>query len=141
MKLGVAQIKFSGDPFSIGSSKASATIGKVFAIQVLQTMYSFGYDFIVSSDMTRVGNDSSWFFRKVAVERSKPEVVCVSPGSCEKITVINGDDETIGAIREAIVQEWTKGIKKEVMFNSEGFHLHQFYFDGFPWISEGEKSR
>ncbi len=45
----------------VQGAKSDATIGKVFVTQLLEGMYSLGYDFIVSSDLART-YDQVWIF-------------------------------------------------------------------------------
>ena len=53
IKYGAVQFKLPGCPFETDMSKDDATIGKVFTLKLLEGMYSLGYDFVTSSDLTR----------------------------------------------------------------------------------------
>ncbi len=53
LKYGAMQFKLPGCPFETDMSKEDATIGKQFVIKLLEGMYALGYDFVVSSDLTR----------------------------------------------------------------------------------------
>ncbi len=60
-KCGATQYYLPGRPFMVQGAKSDATIGKVFVTQLLEGMYSLGYDFIVSSDLART-YDQVWIF-------------------------------------------------------------------------------
>ena len=47
------EFKLPGAPFLPKQPVESATTGKKFVCQLLDKMYSLGYDFVVSSDLTR----------------------------------------------------------------------------------------
>jgi len=138
MKYGTVQFKFPGWPFSLGCGQDSATLGKVLSTRVLEKMHAIGYDFLVSSDLTRVGDNSSWFFRKVAVERSNVRVLCVAPGSTDKIVVVRGDPGAVATIKYAIENHWPRGIQKEKVFENMGETLTEFKLHGNPWFSSGQ---
>ena len=52
-KYGTLEFKLPGAPFLPKQPVESATTGKKFVCQLLDKMYSLGYDFVVSSDLTR----------------------------------------------------------------------------------------
>ena len=52
-KYGTLEFQLPGGPFLPKPPVESATTGKRFVCQLLDKMYSLGYDFVVSSDLTR----------------------------------------------------------------------------------------
>ena len=49
--------------FGNGSSIEVESLGNLFVLRLLELMYTFGYEFILSSDLSSIHGQSSLFFR------------------------------------------------------------------------------
>ena len=80
---GVIEIKLPDHPFLMNSYQRSANIGKIFIVRLLEAMYTSGYDFMFSSDLSRLKDQSTLFFRKslsgLSGRRAK-KIICIAPG-------------------------------------------------------------
>ncbi len=141
-KLGCYQLKLPGRPFMLMAGKDTSTLGKLFAARVLEEMHLLGYDFVCSSDLSRLNDHSSWFFAKSQreAERSRLRVVCVAPGSTDKIILVKGDEVIKGIVREAIEESWTKGIQSQSDLDNKHGLIHEFKMRGRPFFQTGEQS-
>jgi hypothetical protein len=142
-KYGAYQISLPGRPFITGSLKDSAIIGKMFIVRLLEVMQANNYDFLFSSDLARMWDQSSLFFRKssdMAPERAVKRVVCIAPGSTDKLILMNHSQQITDTVRESIKSAWTRGIQTEGQEVHGKFALHEFKLNGTPWLSEQDQS-
>jgi hypothetical protein len=73
------------------------------------------------------------FFKKNSPERARQPVMCLAPGSTDKIVVARGCDYVIQAVRNVINQTWTPGIQNERVEEIGIERLHEFKLRGNPW--------
>ncbi len=140
-KLGAYQLKLPGSPFWLTANKETSTLGKLFATRVFEEMYALGYDFVCSSDLSRLYDNSSWFFARARQpERSRRDVVCVAPGGADKIVTVKGDDAVRATLEQAIRESWTKGIQSESTIAGRHGTIHEFKLRGMPFTSTGEQA-
>ena len=98
-KYGTLEFKLPGYPFVTKNDAESATTGKEFVCQLLDKMYSLGYDFVVSSDLTRETDQVIILGKNVWVEENLTPhyyLVCTRVKSlCEltKISPHTGSDQ------------------------------------------------
>ena len=80
---GAVQIRLPDRPFLVNSYQRSANIGKIFIVRLFEAMYTSGYDFMFSSDLSRLKDQSTLFFRKslsgLSGRRAK-KIICIAPG-------------------------------------------------------------
>ena len=124
-------------------SKDGATLGKIFALRVLEEMYNLGYDLIVSSELSIKSDDhATWFFSKSEVpgNRSQAKVCCITPGDPgrmaffpNKLILLRHDEHVKTAVMLALGDAWPKGVSeggcKDV--ESLGEVLHEIMLFGF----------
>ena len=150
-KFGAVQFRLPGSPFVLNAGKESATIGKVFAIRVFEEMNRMGYDLVASSDLSRAYDQSSWqvkvaksliqifisilsrFFKKVNAERARQPVLCIAPGSTDKIVIVRGCEYVIDAVRDVINEVWSPGMQNEKSEEVGNERLYEFKLRGNPW--------
>lgn len=59
-KYGCLEYRLPGSPFVVNSGRESATLGKVFGIRIMEELNALGYDLVVSSDLSRAYDQSTW---------------------------------------------------------------------------------
>ena len=78
----------SGSCFQLNSGKTSATSGKLFTVLMFEEMYKLGYDPVVSSDLSRMYDQATWFFVKKTSERTPLRVACLAPGKSDTLVLL-----------------------------------------------------
>jgi len=111
-KMGATQFTMSSSLFTTNNGKQAATLGKQLCVELLQELYKLGWDLQLSSDLAR----SRWktaarFIRKTSTGRPGARVVCVPPGKCDMLTLLNHDHRVKNKVVEAIVETWPTGIQ------------------------------
>ena len=99
-----------------------------------------GYDVVASSDLSRAYDQSSWFFKKVDVERGRFPVMCVAPGGTDKLVLMRASDEVVRCVKQVINDTWTLGLQSEKREDVGKERLNEFKLRGNPWYGEGEES-
>jgi hypothetical protein len=130
-------------PFQAKSFQRSANIGKIFVIRLLEVMNSAGYDFQFSSDLSRGKDQSSLFFRlSPYASQGRPwkRVICVAPGSSDRLILMNHDKKIIDAVQAAITYSWQQGLQDFNAGMHENLTFHEFKLFGNPWFSELDES-
>jgi len=121
------------------AGKAASTSGKLFMLRLLEEMYKMGYDPVVSADLARATDNASIFFKKVAPERPGRQVVCLAPGSSDKLVFLRADEQFREIVRTAIVDSWPNGIQRESTDQVNDIELQEIKLHGNPWYDwEGE---
>lgn len=159
-KYGALQFKLPGAPFRVAMGIESATIGKKFLCRLLEKMYCLGYDFIIASDLSRIADQvlrnllyfshstfslcvfqSTLMFKRVCAERPACHVLCIAPGSYDKLIIVNHQGSDIdNAIDKAIESSWSSGkqdTKTHCIFQEE---LTEIKLSGNPWMSVGDET-
>ena len=139
-KFGAWQFKLPQYPFEVKGGKDSATIGKLFTIRMFEELHAMGYNMVVSSDLSRAGDQCSWFFQKVTGERQRLRCIRVAPGQGDRIILLRADDTVRTVVRNAILSQWPSGISHESETNSWGETIVEFKLAGWPWVGQGFES-
>lgn len=124
----------SGACFQVNSGKTAATSGKLFTLRMFEEMYKLGYDLVVSSDLSRMFDQATWFFVKNTSERPAQRVVCLAPGKSDTLVLLRADDRFTGVVRSSIQESWPLGIQDEQTVESCGETLTEIKLSGNPWI-------
>ena len=124
----------SGSCFQLNSGKTSATSGKLFTVLMFEEMYKLGYDPVVSSDLSRMYDQATWFFVKKTSERPPLRVACLAPGKSDTLVMLRANDRFKEVVRNSIVESWTLGIQHEKEIESCGETLTEIKLNGNPWI-------
>jgi len=120
--------------FTLNSGKSAATSGKLFTVLMFEEMYKLGYDPVVSSDLSRMYDQATWFFVKKEAERPASRVSCLAPGKSDTIVLLRADASFIDTVRSAVVDAWPLGIQSEKTIESCGEVLTEIKLNGNPWI-------
>ncbi|XP_063688451.1 uncharacterized protein LOC134821677 [Bolinopsis microptera] len=134
-----------GDKFTFvpRKGKKRATLGKFFAIRVLEEMYNLCYNLITSSDLAMYSDKSTWFFAKEAISdenRGKSRVCCIAPGGGlrgNKLVLLHHDEHIKQAVMLALEDAWAKGVSGTKDVQSSGEILHEITLKG-TWGSTNE---
>lgn len=139
---GMIEFKLYGSsPFAAKSSKEDSTYGKKIAITILEDMYKMGYDLIVSTDLSRTEDRSSWFFQKAVLNRDPQKIFCISPGESDKIALYNGSDDIAMMIEQVLISSCHgRVIHEQFKFFFDEVLLHEFNLMSNIWGSSGEQS-
>ena len=136
IRMGAVQFKMVGLVFTTNKGKELATKGKLLCIRLLEELYKIGYELDLSSDLAR----SSWqastlFFRKTTCEQPEVRVMCVAPGKIDRITLLNHDERSMNAVKEAIKDTWPKGIRHMASTSVVGQTIYEINMNGSPWLT------
>ena len=124
----------SGYCFQLNSGKTSATSGKLFTVLMFEEMYKLGYDPVVSSDLSRMFDQATWFFVKKTTERPPQRVACLAPGKSDTLVMLRADSRFMDTVRNAIMDAWPLGIQNEKIVESCGETLTEIKLNGNPRI-------
>ena len=99
--------------FARGGGKEQGTLGKYFVLRLFEEMYALGFNLVVSSDLSRVGDNATWFFTKSEAPQGtrSTKVCCIAPGGArnDKLTLLRHDEHVKQAVLLAIADCWPKG--------------------------------
>ena len=141
VKYGAPQFDLHHSVFVVNSGAENSTLGKVFAIRLLEEMNSLGYDPMLSSDLSRTHDQSTIFFKQTGFDsRYRPTIMCIAPGQSDRLIVTKGDENVIAGVRDVILQSWPKGIQKEEKEPTKWDTPFEFKLSGNPWVSTNEES-
>ena len=143
LKHGATQITLPGEPFSSHAISKNCNIGIIFTKRLLEAMFSLGYDFMFSTDLSRTLNHGSLFFKKTPVTcngREAMELVSIAPEGTDTIVLMNHNDLVKSTVRNAISTSWHWGILVETELSGDGSEvMHKFQVNGNPWSSKDEE--
>ena len=122
--------------FASGGGKDRATLGKFFALRLLEEMYNLGYNMHISSDLARQFDLSTWFFSKSAIpneNRARSRVCCIAPGGMRgnKLALLHHDEYIKQAVMLALGDAWPKGVSGTEDIMSSGEMLHEISLNGY----------
>ncbi len=139
-KHGSLQFRLPGSPFAFSAGKDSAIIGKIFAVRTFEELHALGYGLVCSADLSRDFDQSSWFFKRGQQDRPRQPVMCVAPGSSDKLHMVRGCDYLLATLKQSVQSTWEPGIQSERTEENCGEKVHDIKLRGTPWQSEGEES-
>eukprot|EP00116_Pleurobrachia_bachei_P003949 sb/3464211/ len=135
------QVGSSYMTFARGAGKDLGTLGKYFVLRLFEEMYALGYNLVVSSDLSRVGDNATWFFTKSQAPPASrtTRVCCIAPGGStnDKLTLLHHDEHIKQAVLMAIQDCWPKGTADvsegvaagerfcEIKLNGYWGHIHE----------------
>jgi len=138
-KYGVVRYGLGFSAFVKKNRKEEATLGKLFCIQMMEELYKLGYDVILSSDLSIRNDQSTWFVRKAASERSRRKIFCIAPGQEDRLILLNHDPTIKNKVVEAIVDTWPAGIAEEKLLRVNSQEVLEIKMNGCPrWGSDTE---
>ena len=106
-------------------------------------MHALGYHILCSSDLSRLNDNSSVFFAKGQQQQVKWEpapVLCVAPGSTDKVVLVRADDAMATSLRAALEAGWQAGIQRFEEIHTAYGKIYEFKLHGSPWTATGAES-
>ena len=131
--------QLNGYPFRKGTNAVQSASIKHMMCQILQQLNNSGWELITTSDLSRIGDLSTFFFvnkSEQLVKHMQFPLLCVSVSSTDKLQIVNAPANIIGVIKNVIQVSWQQGIQEE----GPKENCYEFKFVGFPWLSTGDQS-
>ena len=131
-----------GDKYTFYASmgKERATIGKFFAIRLLEEMYNLGYNLLISSDLARLADNATWYFARSEVpdeNRAPARICCIAPGGgmrnqdgMQKLVLLHHDEHVKQAVMHALGDAWPNGVSSTKDLKVCGEQLHEINLNG-----------
>ena len=126
--------------FEAGRGKKRATLGKFFALRLLEEMYNLGYNMHISSDLARQCDQATWFFSKSDIpneNKARSRVCCIAPGATHgathgnKLALLHHDEHIKQTVMLALKDAWPKGVSGTKDILSSGEMLHEISLNGY----------
>ncbi|XP_063691640.1 uncharacterized protein LOC134823971 [Bolinopsis microptera] len=119
--------------FGEGGGKDRSTLGKFFALRLLEEMYNLGYNPVTSSELATQHDKSTWFFAKSAHEnRGRARICCIAPGGTirnNKLVLLHHDEHIKQAVMLAVGNAWPSSSGAEDV-SAAGETLHEISLGG-----------
>jgi hypothetical protein len=80
------------------------------------------------------------FFKKVTIERSPLQVLCMAPGGWDKLILLHHTPDVYKCVLDTVNTIWSDGISKEKTVESQGETLQEIKMNGCPWNASGDES-
>ena len=138
-----------GDNFTFypNQGKEKATLGKFFALRLLEEMYNLGYNLLISSDLARQADNATWYFAKSGVpgeNRAPARICCIAPGGGggfsagnNKLVLLHHDEHIKQAVMLALGDAWPNGVCSTEDVVACGEQLHEIILSGiWGWTHE-----
>ncbi|KAK3845225.1 MAG: hypothetical protein J3R72DRAFT_521203 [Linnemannia gamsii] len=138
---GAHEFKMHGSPWlAYGSEHVPA---RRLALEVVRVMVKQGWNLVQSVDVSRKEMDKdSMFFETVdpnsvtGLDLQNLDMFCISFGSSNKVKVIDGSQDVVEAVRQAIKAQWINGIRRDEPRQA----AHEFKLLGCPWYPNGSET-
>ena len=134
---GVHEFKLSGYPFAVNISSSNAVLSRRMAGSVLHRLYRDGWKLLISSDLTRTADLTTWIFKKVPVSvlSSQPFMV-VGLSSTDSLMVLNAPVDLHQTFKDVLDKSWPHGIQRWSYENS----VLLIKLKGTPWLPNGDET-
>ena len=134
---GVHEFKLNGRPFLLNISFGDAVMSRRMAGNILHRLYREGWKLLLSSDLTRTTELTTWIFKKVPVTTfsSQPFLV-VGLSSSDSLMVLNAPTQLHQTFKDVIQKSWPPGIQKWSLENG----VLLIKLNGTPWRPDGEET-
>ena len=126
----------SGWSFKLCSDPLVLEQAQWMVCEILQKLYGSGWKIIVSSDLGRVRDESTLFFKRCPSESSTVPFLCVGLTNSDKLEIVNLPSQLVEPIKEAIRSSWTLGIQNETSTND----MLEVKLRGNPWRATEQES-
>lgn len=134
---GAHEFKLHGYPFALNISSSDAVLSRRMAGAVLHRLYRDGWKLLVSSDLTRTTDLTTWIFKKVPVSMlSSQSFMVVGLSSTDTLMVLNAPAELHQTFKDMVDKSWPPGIQRWSYENSVLF----IKLKGTPWHPDGEET-
>lgn len=134
---GVHEFKLGGYPFVLNISSNDAVLSRRMAGSVLHRLYRDGWKLLMSSDLTRTADLTTWFFKKVpvAILTSRPFMV-VGLSSTDSLMILNAPVDLHQTFKDVLDKSWPRGIQRWSYDNS----VLLIKLKGTPWHPDGDET-
>ena len=134
---GVHEFKLNGRPFQLNISSSDAIMSRRMAGSLLYRLHRDGWKLLVSSDLTRTTDLTTWFFKKVPVATlpSQPFLV-VGLSSHDSLMILNAPAQLHQTFKGVIRKSWPPGIQNWSFENG----VLMIKLKGTPWRPDGEET-
>ena len=134
---GVHEFKLNGRPFQLNISSSDAIMSRRMAGSLLDRLHRDGWKLLVSSDLTRTTDLTSWIFKKVPVATlsSQPFLV-VGLSSHDSLMILNAPTQLHQTFKDVIQKSWPPGIQNWSFENG----VLMIKLKGTPWRPDGEET-
>lgn len=128
--------KFNGCPFSMGTNAFQAASARLLMCQILQTMNNAGWEMIITSDLSRLTDLTSFFFVCTQIPKQiQFPLLCVSLSSTDKFQLVNVPSDVLHIIKGVVMNVWERGIQSE----RPNENSYEIKMAGNPWFSDGDE--
>eukprot|EP00794_Sanderia_malayensis_P017978 gene17978-19775_t len=127
------EFKLRGNPFYIASSAENAIKARKLACNILHRLYNIGWKLLISSDLARTSDLTTWFFHKEQLQPSQYDMGCISVSSSDKLQFINFPPAVMQAFQAVVQQAWPQEIQKTKYIGD----TLEIKLRGNPWRSWG----
>ncbi len=127
-KFGAHEFKIKGNPFGF-SLADDAAASRYMACNILFRLYNAGCKLLVSSDLSRLSDLTTWFFHREEVTPLQVDIACIGISSYDKLQFINFPQPIMQTFESVVKQVWPKEIQK-VKYIGECL---QIKLRGTPW--------
>ncbi|KAL9969936.1 hypothetical protein ACROYT_G022221 [Oculina patagonica] len=133
----VHEFKLIGYPFAKNISSNDAVLSRKMAGSVLHRLYRDGWKLLISSDLTRTMDLTTWIFKKmpVSVFSSQPFMV-VGLSSTDTLMVLNAPADLHHTFKDVIDKTWPRGIQRWSYENS----VLLIKLKGTPWHPDDDET-
>ena len=128
--------KLCGDPFGPLANSEESQQARQMVCEILQKLYESGWKIIVSSDLGRLENKSTLFFKRCPPEFSTLPFLCVGLSSSNKLQIVNLPSQLVEPIKETIRSSWILGIEYQTSIRG----LLEVELRGNPWSATEQQS-
>lgn len=134
---GVHEFKLSGYPFAVNISSSNAALSRKMAGGILHRLYRDGWKLVVSSDLTRTMDLTTWIFKKVPVTvLSLQPFMVVGLSSSDSLMVLNAPADLHQTFKDVIDKSWPRGIQRWSFENG----VLLIKLNGNPWHPDGDET-
>ena len=132
---GAVDYEVQGRPFAKGTGLDETLSAKVAICHLLEYFLADGWRIEVSSDMSRMIDQTAWFFKRQPVERGKKTalITTLSLSSTDQIQLLRANDDLFDAMKASLRKEYSKPLQGELDL---GHGNYMIKIKGNPWASE-----
>lgn len=126
------QFVLSGAPFRKGNERYDTVRMRLMTTKILQSMSHLGWKLLISTDLSRVYDQTTWIFRRTTIEEPPPRFFSIGISSSGTLQINNGTDELCSVIRHAVNQTWDGGIVSDDQISRS---CYEIALRGAPWCA------
>lgn len=131
---GVHEFKLFGRPFTQNASSSDAVMSRRMAGCILHRLYLQGWKLLLSCDLTRTTDLTTWIFKKVPDRpASSQPFLIVGLSSTDSLMVLNASTQLHQTFKDVIQKSWPSGIQHWSYNNG----VLLIKLNGTPWNPGG----